>query len=142
MILKFNSNIYDSKLKACSSGSTKGYNKSLAYDENGVAYLETEEFDQQAVIDSYEDTCSIERIIASHGLGDDLLLNQQQGAFLDEDAVNAIKSSQTMAQNNLNFELFKLYQAKEYDMTFEEFSKAVVCGKYDDIKEKTKEVSE
>lgn len=141
-MLKFNNDIYATVIKPCDSGNGKGYKVTPLLDEEGVEYLSVEEFDQQAVIDSYADSCSIERIIAVHGLGDDLLMNQQKGAYLDEQAVNAIKSSQSMAQNDLNFELFKLYQAKDYDMTFEAFSKAVINGNYDTIKEKVKEVSE
>lgn len=140
MTRKFNSDIYSTEIKSCPVGSTKATHKTLSIDENGNQYLSQEEYNLQEVIDSYEDSCSIERIIASHGLGDDLLLTQQKGAFLDEDAVNQVKASQTMAQNDLNFELFKLYQAKDYDMSFEEFSKAVVSGQYDSIK--VKEVTE
>lgn len=141
MILKFNNYIYETEIKSCPCGNGTGLRKSLAVKDDGTEYLICEEFDLQALIQSYADDCSIERIIVAHGLGDDLLLNQQSGAYLDEEAVKEIKQSKTLAQNDLNVTLYSLYSKGNIDMSYDDFAKAVTSGNISAIKykEETKE---
>ena len=128
MIRKFNKDIYDTEFEGCPAGSSTAYNYKLAIDVNGHEYLEAEEYDIQEVIDSYADQCSIERIIQLHGLGDDLILDSKPGVFLDEDEVNMANKAGDPAA--LNVELFKLYQGYKDQMTFEEFSNAILHGDF------------
>ena len=92
----------------CCAGSNIAYNYSLGIDENGDQYLIAEEYDLQQIIDSFADQCSIERIIVSHGLGDELLMNQKPGVFLDEDAVDSIKLA-TKNTLDINAQILSLY---------------------------------
>ena len=95
MILKFNKNIYDYVPTGCEVGRPVGFQVSPSIDENGVAILESEEYDLQAVIDSFAEACSIERILIAHGLGDETVLNKKPGVYLDEEQVSIIKNAQS-----------------------------------------------
>lgn len=142
MIYKFNKNIYDDELVATPSGSSVGYNYSLSIDKEGEIYLEKEAFDQQAVIDSYADSCSIERILVSHGLGDELVMNQKPGVYLDEDDVKAVKlGSDSQA---LNMKLYEMYQNYKGELDFSTFADAILSGNYEALnkKESKEEVTE
>lgn len=129
MILKFSKNIYEDKLMPVPSGDRKAYNYSLSFDkETGQECLVGEEYDIQDVIDSYADQCSIARILELNGLGDDSILNNKPGVYLDEEAVKY--SSMALDSAGLNTELFKLYQPYKDEFTFEEFSNAIVHGDF------------
>lgn len=131
MKLKFNNEIYGVDLESCSSGLPKEYNYHLELDENGDEYLVSEEYDLQSIIDSYESACSIERIIISHGLGDELIMNKKSGVYLSEDEVNAYKNASSY--DNLNTQLLSLY--KDYSwMKYEDFANAVLHGDFDKLK--------
>lgn len=140
MTLKFNKDILSFELKGCCPGSTTGYNYTLALDKDGHQYLEAEEFDQQAIIDSYADECSIERILISHGLGDEVVLNKKPGVYLDKEAIETINLSKDTA--SLNVQLFNLYQGYKDVMSFEDFSNAVMTGKFELLEKKPEEVHE
>lgn len=134
MILKFNKNLLECEVNPCCAGSEIAYNYSLALDENGQHYLETEEYNLQAVIDSYADSCSIERILIAHGLGDDSVLNSKPGIYFDENDINTINMSQN--QQAMNVQLLNLYQGYKDQMSFEEFSNAVLNGNFEALNKK------
>lgn len=140
MILKFSKDFLNTEVKANSSGSKYNYNYSLSFDEKGEQYLEAEKYDQQAIIDSYADQCSIERILISHGLGDELVMNSKPGVYLDEDEVNSVKmASDTNAINNKLAELFRNFKG---DLSFDEFRNAILTGQVDKLIPKTEEKKE
>lgn len=131
MKLKFNNDVYDwdSSLACSSGGNSKNFY--LDIDENGSEFLVAEDYDLQSVIESYADSCSIERIIISHGLGDELLMNQKPGVYLSEEEVNVYKSAGSY--DNLNTQLLSLY--KDYSwMKYEDFANAVIHGEFDKLK--------
>lgn len=128
MILKFNKNIYDDPIEPVEAGDKTAYEYELAINENGEEYLESTSYDLQEVINSYAEQCSIERIIQLHGLGDLTSLEEKPGAYLDEEQVNmAYKAGDPAA---LNVELFKLFQGYKDQMTFEQFSNAILHGDF------------
>lgn len=137
MILKFNNNIYDYEPTGCEVGQPVGFEVTPSIDENGNAFLESEEYDLQAVIDSFADACSIERIIVAHGLGDESVLNKKEGVYLDEDQVNIIKNAQSNTLE-LNAQLFSLYQGYKDYMSFDEFSNYVAHGDFQALDEAKK----
>ena len=128
MILKFNKNIYDDPLEPVEAGDKIAYEYQLAIDENGEQYLEATPYDLQEVIDSFADQCSIERIIQLHGLGDLTALDQKPGVYLDEEQVSMANKAADPAA--LNVELFKLYQGYKDQMSFEDFSNAILHGDF------------
>lgn len=138
MNLKFNKDILSFELTGCCPGSTIGYNYTLALDKDGHQYLEAEEYDLQSIIDSYAEECSIERILISHGLGDDLVLNKKPGVYLDKEALETIELSKDTS--SLNVQLFNLYQGYKDVMSFDDFSKAVMNGDFDVLTKKPEEV--
>lgn len=140
MKFKFNKDIYDEPLKACDSGSKKAYQYTRIIDDNGDEVLDQQEFDLDAVIQSHADECSIERIIASHVLGDDTVLNVKQGVFIDKDQYESIKNAQSNTLE-LNAQLLSLYQGYKDKMSFSEFSQAVKSGNFEALDSK-KEVKE
>lgn len=129
---EFNPDIYSFESKPCPAGSRKAIDFQLTLDEEGNEFLAGDEYDQQEIIQSYADECSIERIIISHGLGDEMLLDSKPGVFLNEDDVNIIKLSQ---QNNveLNASLTKLYENYTW-MSYDSFVNAVLHGDYNALK--------
>lgn len=143
MILKFNKNIYEDELKPVSSGSRTAFNLSLSIDKDGNQCLVPEEYDIKVVIDSYEEQCSITRIIALNGLGDEAILNAKPGVYLDEEQVKL--HSVATDQNALNMELAKLYSNYKDYLTYDEFANAVVHGNFNALerpKEDKKEVKD
>lgn len=141
MILKFSKDIYETEIVGCNPGSEIAYNYSLAIDENGDEYLEKDEYNIQEVTDSYAEECSIVRIIAAHGLGDELLMNQKPGVYLDEEQVNTIKNA---GSNNLelNAQLFSLYQGYKDFMSFDQFSNYVAHGDFEALENSKKSKEE
>lgn len=137
MILKFNKNIYDYEPSGCEVGKPVGYEVTPSIDEDGVSILESEEYDLQAVIDSFAESCSIERILIAHGLGDDSVLNQKPGVYLDEEQVNIIKNAQSNTLE-LNAQLFNLYQGYKDFMSFDQFSNYVAKGDFKALDEAIK----
>ena len=129
MILKFSNNPYETEIVGCHPGSETAYNYSLAIDENGDQYLEAEEYNIQEVTNSFAEECSITRIIQAHGLGDELLLNQKPGVYLDEEQVNTIKNSGS-SNLELNTQLLGLYQGYKDVMSFDDFANAVAHGDF------------
>lgn len=144
MILKFNKNIYDYEPTGCEVGRPVGFEVTPSIDENGVAFLESEEYDLQAVIDSFAEACSIERILIAHGLGDETALNKKPGVYLDEDQVNIVKNAQSNTLE-LNAQLLSLYQGYKDVMSFDQFSNFVAHGDFtalDEAKKSKEEVTQ
>lgn len=144
MKFKFNKDIYDYEPSGCCPGSEKSLNVSESIDESGNLCLVGEEFDQQEVIDSYYEGTTIERIILAHGLGDEIVLNEKPGVFLDEDQVSIMKNAQSNTLE-LNAQLLSLYKDYKDFMSFDDFSNAVATGDFkflEDSKKPKEEVNQ
>lgn len=144
MILKFSKNRYETEILPCDPGTEIQANYKLVLDDNANEYLQAEEYNIQEIINSYADQCSIARIIQAHGLGDDLLLNQKPGVYLDEEAVNTITSSQ-MNNLEMNARILSLYEGYKDVMSLADFTKAITTGDFESIanaKKPKEEVSE
>lgn len=130
--------IFKQPFKACPSGNGVRKVYHLSIDDNGNEVLDYDEENLQEIIQSYADQCSIERIIISHGLGDELIMNQKPGIYLDEDDVQTFDTASNLT--NLNTKLIELYKKTDTDLSFEDFSRYVITGEFEKIK-KPAEVS-
>lgn len=132
MILKFSNNPYEGKFQGCDPGSEKAFNYKMLLDEKGNPYLKGEEYNIQEVINSYAEQCSIARIIQAHGLGDDLLMNQKPGVYLDEKAVKTIQLGAS-SPSEMNTQILSLYESYKDVMSLSEFAKAISTGDFDKL---------
>jgi len=140
-MFKYNNDIYsfDKKL-VCSSGAPIRRVHELTVNDKGKNVLTFKEIDSDQIVESYRAQCSIERIILSHGLGDDLILDAKPGVFLDKDSVdNAINSYDTSSMNN---KMLDVYNKSDTTLSFVDFCKAVVNGDFDTIAKSKKVVEE
>ena len=139
-MFKYSNDIYAfDKTMICSSGAPVRRVHELTVNEKGKNVLTFKEIDSDQIVESYRAQCSIERIILSHGLGDELVLDAKPGVFLDKDSVdNAINSYDTSSMNN---KLLDVYKSADTTLSFVDFCKAVVAGDFDTIA-KSKNVKE
>lgn len=141
MIRKFSSNPYEGKIEGCNPGSEKAYNYSMLLDDKGDPYLKGEEYNIQEVINSYAEQCSIARIIQAHGLGDDLLMNQKPGVYLDEKAVKTIQLGAS-SPSEMNTQILSLYESYKDVMSLSEFAHAISTGDFEKLSKVKKTTTE
>jgi len=129
-MFKFNSDIYSfDKNNVCSSGS--GVLRSFELDPNDSFHLLSKEINLEELIESYRAQCSIERIILSHGLGDELVLNTKVGVYLDKEQVEDLSNS--FSFQNINSKMAEVYKKTDTTLSFDEFCNAVASGDFNKI---------